>query len=139
MERWRWLPGFLKERHILINIANFELKVVEEGETVKAMRVIVGRHYRQTPIFTGKMTHLVINPYWNVPPGIAKKHILPGVKKDIGYLANNNIRVFHGWGANTVEIDPATVDWTKITARNLPYRFQQDPGPTTADYLKFIV
>lgn len=132
MERWRWLPGCLEERHILINIANFELKVVEEGQTIKAMRVIVGRHYRQTPVFSGKMTYLVINPYWNVPPGIAGKDILPEVRKDIEYLANNNMRALQGWGANTVEIDPATVDWKKVTARNLPYRFRQDPGPDNA-------
>jgi L,D-transpeptidase YcbB len=132
MERWRWLPGFLEERYILINIANFELKVIVEGETVKTMRVIVGRHYRQTPVFTGKMTYLVLNPYWNVPPGIAGKDILPEVRKDVGYLTNNNIRVLEGWGANTIEIDPATVDWTKVTARNLPYRFRQDPGPNNS-------
>ncbi|MFH7326474.1 murein L,D-transpeptidase [Desulfurivibrio sp. C05AmB] len=132
LERWRWMPEFGTERYILVNIANFELNVFERNEPVMNMRVIVGRHYRQTPVFTGTMTYLVLNPYWNVPPGIAVNDILPEVKKELNYLAENNMRVFQGWGASAVQVDPATVDWQAITARNLPYRFRQDPGPDNA-------
>jgi len=132
MERRRWLPEFVAERYILVNIANFELEVIEGNEPVMTMRVIVGRHYRQTPVFTGTMTYLVLNPYWNVPPGIAAKDILPEVKKDIRYLAENNIRVLQGWGAGAVRIDPATVDWKAMRAGNLPYWFRQDPGPNNS-------
>ncbi len=132
MERWRWLPGNLGDRYILVNIANFELDVIENGEPVMNMRVIVGRHYRRTPVFTGQMTYLVFSPFWNIPPGITANDVLPQVRRDIGYLAKNNIRVFRGWGADAVEIDPAAVDWSQITARNNPYRFRQDPGPNNS-------
>ncbi len=132
MERWRWLPENLGDRYILVNIANFELDVIENNESMMNMRVIVGRHYRRTPVFTGRMTYLVFSPYWNIPPGITANDILPQVRRDIEYLANNNIRVFKGWGANAPEIDPATVDWSAITPRNNPYRFRQDPGPNNS-------
>jgi murein L,D-transpeptidase YcbB/YkuD len=34
MERWRWLPQDLGVRHILVNMANFELDVVEDNRPV---------------------------------------------------------------------------------------------------------
>jgi L,D-transpeptidase YcbB len=129
MERWRWLPTDLGDRYIIVNIANFELEVIESGELVMNMRVIVGRHYRRTPVFTGHMTYLVLSPFWNIPPGITANDVLPQVRSDIYYLEKNNIRVFRGWGSDAEEIDPVTVDWSAITPRNNPYRFRQDPGP----------
>lgn len=132
MERWRWLPQDLGQRHLLVNIANFELDVFESGEIVLMMRVMVGRDYRRTPVFSDRMTYLVLSPYWHVPPGIATRDILPAVKKDLGYLAKQNMKVFQGWGAEARAIDPATINWQTMTARNLNYRFRQDPGPANA-------
>ncbi len=132
MERWRWLPDDLGMRYILINIANFELDVFEYDKLILNMRVIVGKEYRRTPVFTSNMTYMVLNPYWNVPPNIAVKDILPSIRKDPDYLAKNKIRVFQGWGADTREIVPDTVDWNRIKTRNFPYRFRQDPGTDNA-------
>ncbi|UCE07671.1 MAG: L,D-transpeptidase family protein, partial [bacterium] len=128
MERWRWLPQDLGKRHILVNIANFELDVVEDGNQVLTMLVIVGKTYRRTPVFSDKMTYLVLNPYWHVPPNLARQDILPQIKKDSTYLARKKIKVFDSWGADTKEIDPKTIDWSKVTIKNLIYRFRQDPG-----------
>jgi murein L,D-transpeptidase YcbB/YkuD len=132
MERWRWLPQTLGTRYILVNIANFELEVVEDGQIFISMRAVVGRPYRRTPVFSDKMSCLVFNPYWNVPKGIAAKDILPAVRKNIDYLKEKDIRVYQGWGAEAKEIDPQTIDWSKVTAANIPYRFRQDPGPSNA-------
>jgi L,D-transpeptidase YcbB len=140
MERWRWLPANLGQRYIIVNIANFELDVIEQGDRVMNMRVIVGRNYRRTPVFTGLMTYLVFSPYWNIPPGITANDVLPQVRKDIAYLAKNNIKVFQGWGAETREINPVSVDWSAITPRNNPYRFRQDSGPNNSlGLVKFIL
>jgi murein L,D-transpeptidase YcbB/YkuD len=132
LERWRWLPQDLGERHVLVNIPQFELDVVEGDRTVLAMRAVVGRPYRRTPVFTGLMTYLVLSPYWHVPPGIAAADIVPAVRKDTSYLAARNIKVFQGWGADSREVDPFTVDWSAVTGRNLPYHFRQEPGPANA-------
>jgi murein L,D-transpeptidase YcbB/YkuD len=132
MERWRWLPEDLGRRHILVNIANFELDVVESEQVVQMMRVIVGRDYRRTPVFSDMMTYLVFSPYWNVPAKIAIQDIVPQVQKDVNYLFAQNIRVFQGWGAEAREIDPTTIDWSKVTAKSLNYRFRQEPGPANA-------
>ncbi len=132
LERWRWLPVNLGKKYVLVNIADFSLAVFEDEITVMDMRVIVGRDYRRTPVFSGKITYLVFCPYWHVPPTIAVQDILPQVKKDPGYLKRQNIKVFEGWGADSREIDPATVDWHKINANNFRFRFRQDPGPNNA-------
>jgi murein L,D-transpeptidase YcbB/YkuD len=132
LERWRWLPQELGQQYILVNIANFELDVVEGGQPVLVMKVVVGKDYRRTPVFSDKITYLVLSPCWNVPPSIAVEDKLPLIKKDPGYLAKQNMKLIGGGGAEAKEIDPMTVDWSKITAQNFNYRLRQDPGPSNA-------
>jgi murein L,D-transpeptidase YcbB/YkuD len=78
------------------------------------------------------MNYLVLGPYWNVPPNIAKKEILHLVQKDQNYLENNKMKVFQGWGLERKEIDPQTVNWARITPETLPYNFRQEPGKLNA-------
>jgi murein L,D-transpeptidase YcbB/YkuD len=132
MERWRWLPQQLGSRYVIVNIADFMLDVVEEGQTVLSMRAVVGRNYRRTPVFSDKMTYIVLSPYWNVPPGIGANDIIPAVKRDPGYLVSKNIRVFHGWGSEAKEIDSRSIDWSKVSTKTPDYRFRQDPGPANS-------
>ena len=132
LERWRWLPKDLGRRHIIVNIAAFELEVVEEDEVVLAMRVVVGLPFHSTPVFSETMRYLVLNPYWHVPRNIAVKEILPRLKLDPMYLSQQKIRAFQGWGPETREVDPATVDWSMITPDDFPFRLIQDSGPINA-------
>lgn len=132
LERWRWLPEDLGSRHILVNIAAAELQVVENGEETLSMRVVTGRPYRQTPVFSGEISYLVFNPYWHVPHSIATRDQLPEIKKDRGYLDRMRLKVFQGWGANAQPVDPSTVDWTTLSQSNFPYRIRQEPGPHNA-------
>ncbi len=140
LERWRWLPRDLGERHILVNIADFHLWVREKDQVMLEMRVVVGKPYRRTPVFTGRMTYLVLNPYWQVPHKLAVEDVLPMVKKDPNHLAKINMKVFQGWGADAKSIDPATINWRDLTRRRFPYRLRQDPGPTNAlGRIKFML
>ena len=132
MERWRWLPRNLGDRYILVNIAGFNLDVVEGEAPVLSMRVVVGKTYRKTPVFSDNITYLVINPYWGVPDSIARKDILPKLKKESNFLRDLKIRVYDGLGGNSKEIDPNTIDWNVVSAAELSYRFKQDPGPQNA-------
>jgi murein L,D-transpeptidase YcbB/YkuD len=113
-------------------MANFELNVVEKDQPVMAMRVIVGKGYRRTPVFSGKMIYLVFNPYWHVPHSIAINDKLPLIRKEPNYLMKQHIRVFQGWGAEANEIDPKSIDWYKVDAKNFRYTLRQDPGPWNA-------
>jgi murein L,D-transpeptidase YcbB/YkuD len=130
LERLRWSPDKTAGRVILINIADFRLEVIEHGQPVMAMRVVAGKPYWHTPVFTAQMTYLVLNPSWNVPPEITTSEVLPGVGRDPGYLARLGLNVLSGWGRSLRVVDPGSVDWRAVNTATSPYRFQQPPGPT---------
>ena len=131
LARCQPLPPLLEQRHILVNIADFTLKLFEDGKLVLAMPVIVGRTYRKTPVFSGLISSLILNPSWNVPHSIATKDLLPKIKKDPDYLNRMHIRVTRDWTLST-EIDPTTIRWARLSRAYFPYRLRQDPGPDNA-------
>jgi murein L,D-transpeptidase YcbB/YkuD len=125
MERWRWLPNDMGDRHIFVNVPSFRLSLVERGRESLGMNVIVGKAGWSTPLFSDRMTHLILNPSWNVPHSIAVDEILPKLVQDPGYLKTKNFQVTRAG----VPVDPATVDWPKVSARGFPYHLRQLPGP----------
>jgi len=132
LERWRWLPKDLGRHHIIVNIAAFELDVMEGEGVVLSMRVVVGRPFDRTPVLSDTMRYLVLNPYWHVPRNIAVGELLPKVRRDPSYLARYKMRVFRSSGLDDQEIDPSTVDWSAISAARFPFLLRQDPGPRNA-------
>lgn len=137
LERRRWMSDHLGKRYVFVNLADQFLKVVDtlptREKTVLGARVVVGKPYHKTPIFTDKMEYLVINPYWNVPSSIANKEYLPKLRRDPGYLKRQNIRIMGAGG----EINPYSVNWNTIG--RIPYRLRQDTGRRNAlGRIKFI-
>jgi murein L,D-transpeptidase YcbB/YkuD len=90
LERLRWLPRTSTGRRIAVNIADFKAYVFDDDRVTFETRAVVGKLFHETPMFTGRMTYIVINPYWNVPSSIARKELLPKAKADPGYLARNH-------------------------------------------------
>ncbi len=132
LERWRWLPKDLGRRHIIVNIAAFELEVMDGDSLVMSMRVVVGRPFDRTPVLSDTMRYLVLNPYWHVPSNIAATELLPKLKRDPSYLARYKLRVFPSSGLDAQEVDPTTVNWSAISAAHFPFLLRQDPGPMNA-------
>ena len=132
IERWRWLPRELGDEYILVNIAGFKMHVHSNGETIMTQRVVVGTPYRRTPVFTGRMTYLVLNPSWEVPHRLAVRDQLPRIRADQDYLERMGFAVLQGWGAEERRIDPADIDWDALSTRHFPYRLRQAPGPENA-------
>ena len=132
LERWRWIPHDLGSRYILVNIADYSLAVVENQTTVLNMRVVVGKAYRRTPVFSEKMKYLVLNPFWNIPVKIAVEDKLPIIRKNPFYLTQQHIKVFENWSEDAPEINPVIIDWYRVNSNNFPYRLRQDPGPSNA-------
>lgn len=138
LERWRWLPQDLGRRRILVNIAAFDLQVIEDDEVVLAMRVVVGKAYRRTPVFSDTVRYIVLNPNWHVPRSIAVDELIPKIQSDPSYLERVGMRLLTA-GPDPQEVDPSTVDWSTITADSFPYRFRQDPGRLNAlGHIKFM-
>jgi murein L,D-transpeptidase YcbB/YkuD len=129
LERLRWSFRNLGSQYILVNIADYRLEVVEDGKTVLAMKVIVGKPYWHTPVFSAEMTYLEINPTWNVPDSILQDDLLPKIKNDPTYFTEQDFTVLDGWGENAERIDPLFIDWTTVSGEDFPYRLRQEPGP----------
>ncbi|ULQ56517.1 L,D-transpeptidase family protein [Flavihumibacter rivuli] len=102
MERIRWVPEEPKGDYVLVNIPEFKAHIYEQGKLVFDMNVVVGTTQNNTVIFTGKLKHVVFSPYWNVPPGILKNEVLPGIKRNPNYLARHNMK----WNGGQVRQKP---------------------------------
>lgn len=126
IQRLRLLPGKVSTG-IMVNIPAYSLVYYLNGNEALASRVIVGRPDRKTPMMSSALNNVVVNPPWNVPPTLARNDILPKLRDDPGYLERHNYTVLRGWNSKEA-IDPWRVDWSTITASNLPFRFQQAPG-----------
>ena len=136
LERWRWLSNDLGERYIKVNIANFELQVIEKDDMVFSTEAIVGLTSRETPVFSSIMTYLVLNPDWTVPPTILNTDIIPSVINNPAYLAEKNLKILRVDGT---EVDASTIDWINVITAGFPYRIHQEPGPKNAlGKVKFV-
>ncbi|HJR01233.1 MAG TPA: L,D-transpeptidase family protein [Methylomirabilota bacterium] len=126
LERWRWLPRDLGPRHITVNAADATLQVAEEGRTVLTSRVVVGDPQHPTPVVQARVEAVILNPAWNVPTSIAAQEILPRLRENRRYLAENDIVILE-----RRESDPfgLAVDWSAVSAEAFPFRLQQRPGP----------
>ena len=132
MERYRWAAENMGDHYVMVNIADFKMQVYKEGKKTFEEKVIVGKPFRKTPVFSSKMTYMVLNPTWTVPPTILFNDILPEAKKNPAYLVNKNIKVLQGQGSSATVVDPYSVNWSDLSKRNFPYTLRQDPGPTNA-------
>jgi murein L,D-transpeptidase YcbB/YkuD len=132
LERWRWLPESLGERYVIVNIAGFRLDVIERGDSVMSMRVVVGRPFRRTPVFSDNIRYLVLNPSWEVPSRIAIQDKLPLIRQNPGYLAEQDFDLLEGWGSDERRVDPESIDWSTMTGQSFRYRLRQRPGELNA-------
>ena len=130
LERRRWMDDDLGAYYVFVNIADQFLKVVKDGRTIHTARLVVGKPTTRTPVFSSSMKYIVINPYWNVPAGIANGEYLPLLRKDPGALRRQSIRIFASAGDNSAEVDPFSVNWSQI--KRVPYALRQDSGPKNA-------
>lgn len=125
LERWRWYPRNLGEQYMLINIADFSLNLIKDGDTLRTHKVVVGRKDRKTPVFSDTIEYLVFNPDWTIPPTIKKEDVIPAVRKNTDYLKNNDMEVFD---SNGKKLNPYAVDWGSSRVYSFTYR--QNPGPS---------
>ncbi len=93
LNRVRWMPEYAQGRLIITNIPEYELHVYEDKVKAFDMDVVVGKEGAGTVIFTGNLTEIVFSPYWNIPPSIVKKEIVPKMNEDNNYLENENMEI----------------------------------------------
>jgi murein L,D-transpeptidase YcbB/YkuD len=93
LERLRWVPPNLPPNFLLVNIPEYKLHIMESGKPLFDMNIIVGKTMNKTIIFEGKISSVVLNPYWNIPKSIVEKEIRNHMNRDRNYLSRNNMEI----------------------------------------------
>ena len=134
LERLRWVPVEMEKEYLLVNIPEYRLHVIEDDTLVWTTNVVVGKDVKQTTIFRGNISRIMLNPYWNIPNSIIKNEIIPNIKKNANYLADNNMEVLSG----DKVINASTIDWDKYKG-DVPFIIRQKPGGENAlGKMKFL-
>jgi murein L,D-transpeptidase YcbB/YkuD len=127
LERMRWVPADIFEKEaILVNVPSFQVVYHRGADTLFSTKVIVGTVKNQTPIFTSPLSYLVLSPYWNIPPSIARKETLPAIRRNPGYLNANHMEVVNTAG------QPVSLSQVNWKASPFPYLIRQKPGEHNA-------
>lgn len=132
MKRWRQLPNDLGDRHIMVNMADYSMRLMNGGSPELEMKVIIGRLDRRTPVMTDLMRIIEIAPTWTVPPRIASSYLLPKLKRNPDYLKEKGFDVLQWRNGSAVHVSADDINWKNYSGRNLPYTFVQRPGKLNA-------
>lgn len=137
MERQRWFTIPENKPFVLVNLAYFTTYLYYE-DSIKMMDVCIGKGLppllekvtqdMRTPQIYSKVHSVVINPTWTVPYSIVRKEMLPKLKRDPKYLERNNYLVYR----NGESVNPDSIDWSKYSVNNIPFKIVQSPGGENA-------
>jgi murein L,D-transpeptidase YcbB/YkuD len=129
LDRLRLVPA--DGRAILVDVANAELMVLEDGQVVDSMKVVVGKPDFPTPLLAGTIHYVTLNPYWHIPPDVAKRKVAPIVlKRGVAYLKAARYQTVAAFGGDQEQpVDPASIDWKAVAAGKADAHIRQLTGP----------
>ncbi|MCW7536937.1 L,D-transpeptidase family protein [Aquabacterium sp. A7-Y] len=132
LERLRWFPRLEQRRFVGINIPMFRLWAggpeTLDGKLALHMNVIVGKALNtETPAMVEEMRYIVFSPYWNVPPSIVQKELLPALERDPEHLAKQEMELVRG-NSDDAEVVETTPENLALLQRG-ELRVRQRPGP----------
>ena len=134
MDRYKMLPDSLPEKYIWVNIPSYSLKLISDDTLVLGSKVVVGKPITRTPVLTSAVSEMITYPQWTIPASIIEKEILPGLKKDTGYLRKKGYMLLNG---KNEEVSPDSVNWAKYK-KTIPFKVIQGSGDDNAlGILKF--
>ncbi len=128
LDRYKQLPAKMPEKYIWVNLPGYYLQMHDSDTVAFTSKIICGKTKTPTPTLKSAISDIVIYPTWTVPESIIKKEILPGLKKDAGYLARKGLNLYDKDGEL---VDPHSVNWKKYS-KGIPYKVQQASGDNNA-------
>jgi murein L,D-transpeptidase YcbB/YkuD len=130
---WRWLslPRTPPSKYILVNIPAYKLAVVEHGNQVLDMKVIVGKKSNPTPVMVTEVGWLTVNPTWTPTPNIVRNELIPLHRRNPNALKNRNFYLAQGYGRKMKYRDISTED-TDLSGLLNRFRLVQKPGANNA-------
>lgn len=129
LERVRDIPP--QGRYVMIDTAGARLYMIDNGQIVDSMRVIVGKSdpVTQTPMLASTIYYATLNPYWHVSSDMVRSLIARNVlDQGFGYLRTHGYQVFSDDGSERM-LDPTKVNWHAVAAGADAVQVRQLPGP----------
>ncbi|QIW16549.1 L,D-transpeptidase [Pasteurellaceae bacterium RH1A] len=127
-QRLRIIPSF--DNGIFVNIPSYQLYYFRDGKLALQSKVIVGKDERRTPVMYSKLSNVVVNPPWTIPPTILSKDFIPRMAKDPGYAERRGFEIFDSKGN---KVNPRSVNWASyVNSKSFPYRIRQKAGDDSA-------
>ena len=130
LDKTKLYPKAFEQEHVEVNIPDFNLRYYVDGRMVEKMGLVVGRIDRPTPLFSNRITYMVLNPTWTIPDNLIKRDLIHVLRNNPMYLEENNIHVFRG--KREIQIKQEMLDPYEESKKRVPYRFVQFPGETNA-------
>ncbi|MFD0858157.1 L,D-transpeptidase family protein [Roseovarius aquimarinus] len=129
MERERWLNKPRGKRHVLVNLADFTARIMDDDRLTFETRAVIGKDTagQRSPEFSDVMEYMEINPVWHVPRSITVKEYLPQMQRNRG--AASHLKLFNSRGQ---EVSRANVNFNAYTARTFPFALKQPPSDRNA-------
>ena len=130
LDRARALPP--TGRYVMVDAGSARLFMVDNGQVVDSMKVIVGKPDTRTPLVASTIYYATLNPYWHVPTDLAQRLIAPRVlKQGAGYLKSQRYEVVTSFDNGQV-LSPSSVDWKAVADGRATVKIRQLPGPTNS-------
>ena len=123
----------IRGRSIIVDAASARLFMIENGQVVDSMRVIVGKPDTATPELRSTIFYATLNPYWNVTPDLTRTLIAPNVLRlGYSYLRDRGYEVVTEFGSDAKLIPPEKVDWHAVADGRAHVLVRQRPGPANS-------
>jgi murein L,D-transpeptidase YcbB/YkuD len=128
MERARSIPAEAARRYVIVDTAGARLWMVENGRVVDQMKTIVGKENMATPDMAGLIRYAVLNPYWNLPPDLARERAKRVLKRGQGAIRAERLQILSDWSDRPRVLNASQVNWRAVASGAHPLRMRQLPG-----------
>lgn len=132
LERWRWMPRDLGERHILVNVPSYNLIMMNGDQKITEMAVVVGSKEHNTPIFSEDAKFVEVAPTWTVPSSITNNEIIPQELRKPGYIDSERMDYYTWVNRKLVKVPRSQVTAADFQKKPFPYVLRQRAGKQNA-------
>jgi murein L,D-transpeptidase YcbB/YkuD len=127
LDRARVIPA-RTGRYVIVDAGSARLWMIDGRRVEGPMRVIVGKPGMQTPALAGFIRYTVLNPWWNVPPDLARQRAKKVLKSGPALLQRERLEILSDWSERARVIPASQVNWRSVAQGKTSLRLRQRPG-----------
>ena len=124
-----------QRKYVMVDAAAARLYMVEDGQIVDSMKVVVGKAgpHTQTPMLASTIYYATLNPYWHVSGELVQSLIAKNVlEQGLGYLKTHGYQIMPADKDDDRLLDPSKIDWHAVANGSLQVRVRELPGPANS-------